>query len=73
MACPRAGRRVRFRLARPNYYTTAPRKRRGVGVVTAIPGRQTACLPGPRGGLVYVCWRKGHCEAVFQVDLLLRG
>jgi hypothetical protein len=41
------------------------------GTVTTVPvpgGRRT-CMPGPRGGLVYVDWDRSSTSGVFRVDL----
>ena len=42
------------------------------GVVTDIPvpGGRSTCLPGPRGGMVYVEWDNGRVEGVFKNDLV---
>ena len=43
----------------------------GVAVLTNLgSGRQRTCLPGPRGGLVYLRYADGSYEGIFRNDLI---
>lgn len=76
--CPKLGLDVCFypNAAAAAFYSTHPRIG-SCGNVTSVPlpgGRKT-CMPGPRGGLVYVNWIAphlpggSHVEGVFRADL----
>lgn len=71
--CPRKGSRVTF-LPNPAarmFYDSRSPDDGATGTVTDLPvggGRRT-CMPGPRGGLVYVNWDDGSVEGVFRADL----
>lgn len=74
--CPyQVGTRVRFTAnpaAMAAFYTrgTAPKPgTEGVVRTVAVPGGQRACMPGPRGGLVYVDWDGYGFSGVFAADL----
>jgi len=72
--CPKAGGRVTFN---PNpaaamFYTHARDPQPGEkGTITTvpIPGGRRTCLPGPRGGLIYVKWDESGTSGVFPDDL----
>ena len=72
-ACPRKGSRVRFvpNPAARMFYDSDTPPAGATGVVTTVPtGRgRSACMPGPRGGMVYVDWDGRHTEGVFRADL----
>jgi len=72
-SCPRLGRRVRFepnpaaRMLYDRY--TPPVGTEGSVTEIPIPGGRSTCVPGQRGGLVYVQWDNGRVEGVFKRDL----
>lgn len=77
--CPyREGTRVVFR---PNpaaymlYDARSPKPgERGFVVTVPVPGGpRRPCMPGPRGGLVYVDWDEAGTDGVFANDVVRAG
>lgn len=72
--CPREGIRVKFtpNMAAAMFYSPGTHPPIGAeGTITTLPtgrGRAT-CMPGPRGGLVYVDWKGWGTVGVFRQDL----
>jgi len=76
MSCPKEGARVCFvanPAARMLYidrratHQLVPEQGE-CGTVTKISGGKT-CMPGPRGGMVYVDWDRSGTFGVFKTDL----
>jgi hypothetical protein len=73
--CPREGGRVKFNpyAGAMSLYTPGTHPSRGEsGSITTVSlgSRRATCIPGPRGGLVYVKWDKFGTTGVFKTDLL---
>lgn len=72
--CPPQGKRVCFRanaVARALYSEGAPADGEcGTVIPVAVPGGKRTCLPGPRGGLVYVRFDRRGITGVFRPDLV---
>ena len=72
--CPKEGIRVRFvpNPAAAMFYTGAHEPRRGefgTTVALPVPGGKKTCMPGPRGGLVYVDWDGAGVSGAFKRDI----
>ena len=71
--CPyRAGTRVRFtaNAAALAFYSSHPViGEEGTVTPVSLGVKKAVCLPGPRGGLVYVEWDKSGFEGVFATDV----